>query len=122
MNFSGIEPTEFNCLILPEEIGKKIGGIHIPDEVQERKQATATRGTLVAVSPVAFTYEEWPKGAAPPRVGDTVIIAKGSGVLVEGLDGKMYRLVKDKDVCAVIRDKLKALDLDIAEANKEAAA
>jgi chaperonin GroES len=122
MNFSGIEPTEFNCLVQPEDVGDKIGNILIADETKERKQATATRGTLIAVSPVAFTYEEWPKGATPPRVGDTVIIAKGSGVLVEGLDGKMYRLVKDKDVCAVIRDRLKALDADIAEANREAVA
>lgn len=122
MNTSGIEPTEFNCLVQPEEIGDKIGSIMLADETKDRHQAMATKGRLVAASPLAFTYEDWPKEARKPQIGDTVIIAKGAGVLVEGLDGKKYRLVKDKDVCAIIRSKLASLDADIAEANKEAAA
>lgn len=122
MNTSGIDPTEFNVLVLPDAVGDKIGSFYIPDEVKDRKQAMATKGTMVAVSPLAFTYENWPEGARKPREGDSVIIAKGSGVLVEGADGQSYRLVKDKDICAVVRDRLKSLDADIAEANREAAA
>lgn len=132
-NPSGIWPTEYNVLVKPDEIDEKIGNIIMADETRDRKQAMATRGTLVAVSDLAFTYESWPEGARIPQVGDTVIITKAAGVAVDGEDGETYRLLKDKDVAAVVDvnqqppkpyydyDRRAALDADIAEANREAA-
>ena len=124
MNTSGIHPTEYNVLVKPEKVEQKTaGGIIKADSVVDRQQAFETRGVLVAVSPLAFTYETWPEGTRIPRVGDRVITTKAAGVVVKGEDGQDYRLLKDKDICAIIddmREKLESLAADIAEANREA--
>lgn len=120
-NTSGISPTEYNVIVKVMEIEEKSkGGIILADDTKARRQAMATRAELVAVSPLAFTYENWPEGSVPPKVGDTVIITKAAGVEVEGLDGKVYKMLKDKDIGAVLRDRLADLDADIATLNKEA--
>jgi len=125
MNKSGIHPTEYNVLVMPEKVEERTaGGIIKADSTLDRQQAFETRGVLVAVSPLAFTYEKWPEGTRIPRVGDRVITVKAAGVVVKGEDGKDYRLMKDKDICAIIQDvkaRLADLDADIAEANAEAA-
>ena len=122
---SGINPTEYNVLVEPEKVEEKSrGGILLSDATLDRKQAFAVRGKLLAVSPLAFTYERWPEGTRKPQVGDTVIMTKAAGVMVEGLDGKEYRLLKDKDVAATLGDiaaRHADLDRDIAEANRETA-
>ena len=125
MNLSGIEPTEYNVLVDVHEIEDKVGSILLADDTKTRKQAMATKGTLVAVSPLAFTYETWPEGARVPQVGDTVVMTKAAGVMVEGADGKEYRLLKDKDIAAVMETNSFAmrvvdLDKDIATLNAEA--
>ncbi len=124
MNTTGIEPTEFNVLVRLGRASDRIGGILLPDEKKDRDQAMQTRGVLIAVSPLAFSYDEW-RDATPPAVGDSVIIAKGAGVLIDDMgDGEFYRLIKDKDVCAVVRKpdlkaKLAKLDKQIAEVNAD---
>jgi len=103
-NTSGIEPTEFNVLLVPdkvEEVSK--GGILIPDLTKDRMQAAAVTGTLIAASPLAFTYERWPEGTTPPQPGDRVAYQKFAGMKIKGLDGEEYTLAKDKDIAAVIR-------------------
>lgn len=111
MNTTGIEPTEFNVLVrLRPAAQTTAGGIHLPGTKIERDQALNVRGTLIAVSPLAFSYDEW-RGAehAIPKVGDEVFISKGAGVYIDDMgDGEFYRLLKDKDVCAVIRKPAKA--------------
>ena len=100
---SGIVPTEFKVLVLPVTVAEKTkGGIIIPDEKLERDQYAAMEGVIIAASPLAFTYENWPDGARKPQVGDRVICAKYAGATVEGRDGVKYRLVTDKDVMAVL--------------------
>ena len=60
-------------------------------------------GRIVAMSPLAFNYErEWPADARP-KVGDIVWFARYAGALIEcAFDGQAYRMVKDKDVAAII--------------------
>lgn len=100
-NPSGIKPTEFNVLFLPDEVAERTrGGIIIPDDNRERQQFVATKGVLVAVSPHAFSYADWPDGARKPAPGDRVIVAKASGMEVEGADGRKVKILKDKDVVA----------------------
>lgn len=124
-NPSGIHPTEYNVLVKPEKVEQRTaGGIIKADTTLDRQQAFETRGVLVAVSPLAFTYEQWPLGTRLPRVGDRVITTKAAGVVVKGEDGQDYRLLKDKDICAIIEDgpaRLADLDADIRALNKEAA-
>lgn len=102
-NPSGILPTEFKCLILPTEVGDKIGNIFIPDEHKDRTQFAQMEGTLVALAPLAFTYDKW-EGVEDqkPKVGDKVLFAKFAGFAHKGKDGKTYRVVNDKDVSAVL--------------------
>lgn len=101
MNQSGILPTEYKCLVAPKEIGDKIGNIFIPNESKDREQFAQMEGTLVACSPLAFTYDNW-NNASPPKPGDRVLFAKFAGAKIVGKDGKEYRLVNDKDIAAVL--------------------
>lgn len=101
-NPSGIYPVEFKVLVRPIEVEEKTsGGIYLPDSTKERDQFAQMQGELVAISPLAFTYDssiEWDQ----PKVGDRVLFAKYAGTVVDGKDGKKYRLVNDKDVAAVL--------------------
>jgi co-chaperonin GroES (HSP10) len=106
LNMSGINPIEYKVLIKPvEEKGfvEFKGGfkLHKPDETKERDQHAAMEGEIIAVSPFAFSYEEWPVEAVKPHPGQTAIFARYSGVTIKGFDGVEYRLMNDKDVIAV---------------------
>lgn len=105
-NPSGIIPTGFNVLIKPEKVEEKIGSIFIPEKERDRMQFATTRGTIVAVSPVAFTYverEQWDNaGSGPPKPGDAVVYKRYSGVEAKGNDGETYFLVEDREVYATI--------------------
>ena len=103
-NESGIYPTEFKVLIAPIEVEEKTkGGIIIPDQTKERDQFAQMEGQLIAISPLAFSYADW-NGYKPPKPGDRVLFAKYAGTVVTGRDGKMYRLVNDKDLTAVLME------------------
>jgi chaperonin GroES len=104
-NLSGIYPTEYKVLVQPIKVDEKTkGGIILPDEHKDREQFAQMQGTLVAISPLAFTYatkDDW--GAAErPKPGDRVMFAKFAGAAVKGKDGADYRIVNDKDVSAVL--------------------
>lgn len=95
-------PMEFNVVVeidSAEETTK--GGIILLAKTQDADKLAADEGTLVAVSPHAFTYAEWPDGALKPQIGDRVIVARYAGVLREK-DGRNYRICKDKDLIAIV--------------------
>jgi co-chaperonin GroES (HSP10) len=104
LNPSGISPTEYKALIRPKQLGEKTpGGIIIPDETKDRDQFAQMEGDLVAVSPLAFSYDGWAGHEhMKPKPGDKVLFAKFSGAKVTGRDGVEYRLVNDKDIAAVL--------------------
>ena len=102
MNTSGIQPTEFKVLIKPEKIDEKTaGGIWKPQDLCEKEQAATTAGEIIAISPLAFTYADWPVTTSPPKVGDRVALARYAGMTVKGSDGEEYRLVNDKDIAGI---------------------
>lgn len=95
-------PMEFNVVVELDKVEEKTaGGIILPSAVTDRDKIAAEEGLLVAVSPHAFTYADWPEGAVPPQVGQRVLIAKFAGVQRDR-GGKSYKIIKDKDVMAVI--------------------
>lgn len=103
VNPSGIMPTEYKVLIAPKITEEKSkGGIILPDTTKERDQHAQMEGVIVAVSPLAFSYDNWKEDSRPPQVGDRVLFAKYAGALVTGRDGVDYRIVNDKDVAAVL--------------------
>lgn len=102
MNPSGILPTEYNVVVQPKAIEEKTaGGIYLPDQTKERDQFATQEGILIALSEHAFSYEgSW--SGEKPKVGDRVLYAKYCGFAHKGRDGVDYRVIKDKDICAVL--------------------
>lgn len=94
----GLHPLEFNVIVAPAAMPEKIGSIHLPDEAKEQRAMAMQLGRLVAASPLAFTYERWPEGTSPPKPGAIVWFARFGGGEFEGMDGKLYRTLKDKDL------------------------
>lgn len=106
-NPSGIRPTEHKVLIEPMTVEEKTaGGIIRPDMNKDGEQFKQTKGRIVAVSPLAFSYarnDEW--GDDKPKPGDLVLYARYAGINVKGpKDGKEYTLANDQDVCAVLEE------------------
>lgn len=96
-----IHPVEYKVLVKPhpvEEISS--GGIVIATGTQkDREQMAQVKADILAVGGNAF--EDW-QGKIP-AVGDSCYIAKYAGYVVrEGSDE--YRIINDKDICAVIGD------------------
>ena len=83
MNQSGITPSEFKVLVKPDKVEEKTkGGIIIPETERDTQQHAATQGVLIAASPLAFTFADWPKDAKTPQVGDSVIFPRYVGFMV----------------------------------------
>lgn len=105
MNTSGIQPAEFNVLIRPDPVEERTkGGLILSDETKDRQKHAATKGTIIALSPMAFDADVWPADQPRPEPGQRVLVAKHSGTFCEGMDAIEYRLVKDKDVVAMIEE------------------
>lgn len=99
-------PMEFNIIIALDPVEEKTaGGIILTSEKVERNRLEEVEGTLVAASPLAFTYEEWPADAYMPQLGDRVFFARYAGILVER-DGVWLRVIKDKELAAVVKPPL----------------
>lgn len=104
-NPSGIIPTEYNVLVRPKEVEQKTkGGIILPDEHRDREQHGSMEGELIAVSPLAFQFDNWPADAKTPEVGEHVLFSRHAGIIRDGADGKSYRIIKDKDVAATLEE------------------
>ena len=97
-----LQPTEFNVVVeLDPTETKTPGGIILLDNKTERDKLASDEGILVAVSPNAFTYADWPEGARKPQLGDRVLFPRYDGILRDK-DGRAFRIIKDKNVVAVI--------------------
>lgn len=98
-----IQPIEFNVLVKPQTVEEKTkGGIILSDVTKEADKYAQQRGEIVALSPLAFSYADWPAGTTLPKVGDEVFFGKYAGTLVKDDDGNEFRLVKDKEIAAVV--------------------
>jgi co-chaperonin GroES (HSP10) len=101
-NDSGLNPVEFNCVVKVIPIEKKTpGGIIIPESKTDRDELAMDEGTLVAISPHAFTYADWPEGTRKPQSGDRVLFARYSGALIER-NGSKFRVLKDSAIIATV--------------------
>lgn len=101
-NESGLRPMEFNVVVEMDPVEERTaGGIILPTSKTDRDELATEEGTLVALSPHAFTYADWPEGEAPPVAGERVLIARYAGAIHKRA-GKVFRVLKDKDIVAVI--------------------
>lgn len=98
-------PVEFNVIVEldADEVTTK-GGIILTSQKVDRNRLEETWGTLVALSPFAFNYDEWPADARKPQAGDRVYFARYAGILTE-CDGRWVRIIKDKEVVAIVGRK-----------------
>lgn len=101
----GIAPVEYNIVLAPARMAEKIGSILLPDEARENEGLAMQVGRIIAQSPLAYSYDKWPDGATKPQPGDVVWFARYAGALFTGVDGQEYRIVKDKDIGAVIKQE-----------------
>lgn len=114
----GIKPFEFKVLVKPNKVEERTkGGIIRPDQVKDQMQVAVSKGRIVAVSPFAFTYfdpevstyeevlERWP---STPKIGDMVIFGRYCGAEIWGDDDEKYRIMNDKDIMAVVSEKVAA--------------
>lgn len=100
----GFDPVEYNVIVYPEVLETKTaGGVFLPPSAKETQELAGQRGRLVAASPLAFNYDSWPDDARKPQAGDVVLFAKYAGALVKDDAGVEFRVIKDKDVIAVLR-------------------
>ena len=103
MNNSGIRPVEYNVLVRPVDVEQKTkGGIILPESKIEKDAFARTEGVIVAASPLAFDFAQWPDPAQKPKVGDQVIFSRYNADEVTGRDGGKYWLMKDKAIVGVI--------------------
>ena len=103
MNTSGLTPCEYNVIVKQKQVEEKsTGGIILTDDMQEREKFDETRGTLIAMSPKAFDESIWPEGVEKPEVGSEVVWSRYAGMFTEGTDGEEYRIIKDKDIVAIV--------------------
>jgi len=105
MNNSGLTPLEFFVVVeLDRDEEKTAGGIILLKQTQDADKLATQEGTLVAVSPHAFTYaDNWPEGSVP-QIGQRVLFKRYAGHLHDR-DGKTYRLLNDKDLVAIVETK-----------------
>lgn len=102
-NNSGIRPVDYKVLVLPQEIERKTkGGLILADQTVEKEEFGRKEGILVAVSPMAFKFADWPADVSPPKVGDRVMFSKYQAEQVQGRDGATYWIMNDKSIMAVI--------------------
>ena len=99
-----IQPTEFKVLIKPERVGgQTAGGLYLPDSARDKQQFAVDRGEIMAVGEGFFRDLPGPI----PKVGDRVIFNRYAGTLMsfdEGEGRADYRLINDKDICAILEE------------------
>lgn len=102
VNESGLVPVEYNIVVRMDPVEeKRASGIIIPSEARERDELEADEGVIVAQSPLAFSYADWPEGSRIPQEGDRILMARFDGRIWKR-GGQTYRLIKDKSVIAVV--------------------
>lgn len=103
LNGSGIRPVQYMVIVKPDEVEKTTkGGIILPDTKVEKDEFQRMEGLLVAVSPMAFTFKDWPDGAEKPKVGDRVTFARYNATEITGRDGGKYWFMKDESILGVM--------------------
>lgn len=104
-NASGVEPRGRAVLIQTYEPElDALVKIELPDTVRFNQQMVNQRAVVVAIGPTAWFDEPGPR-AWP---GEHVLVTKFAGFMVSSdvsADGKVYRLVNDRDIFAAITPK-----------------
>lgn len=83
----------------PYEPEKEKTTIIIPVPVSERQSMVENRAIVIEAGSEAWSDESVPRA----KPGDKILMQKLAGVIVRGTaDGKLYRLINDRDILCVI--------------------
>lgn len=105
MNSSGIRPLEYHVLVRPQEVEEKTaGGVFLPSNTRDKEQHGQMEGVVVAMSPLAFNYDEYPDKSYLPGIGSRVVFPRYQATEITGRDGAKYWLMKDKSIAGVMDD------------------
>ncbi len=105
VNESGYDPLDDKVLVLTDtHVGVTAGGVHIAAETIERQTMAAEHGTVIAVGPAAFRFNDqgtrsW--AGIVPEPGDRVYFERYGGQLLKGVDGRLYRLMSQRCIGAI---------------------
>lgn len=101
-NASGLRPCGRAVLVKahqPEmDRARDKSAIFIPTTVEESTAVWENRMRVVAVGACAWADEPEPRA----KPGDLVLVTKFAGFVKRGADGKLYRLINDRDLFCVI--------------------
>lgn len=95
VNPSGLHPQGRAILVEAYKDGRFLNTrFIIPDDVKQTMAALENRVRVVEVGPWAWNDEPRPRA----KVGDIALITRMAGFIMKGHDGKLYRLVNDRDL------------------------
>lgn len=98
----GMKPLEFNVLVLPRVVQRtRASGLVVPEMAAAREDEGGDEGLLIAISPLAFNEADFPNPDAIPKVGEQVMFARYAGKSFVGADGRVYRVMKDKEIVGI---------------------
>lgn len=79
-----------------------IGGVHFTDQEVEKRTLSSETGCIYAMGEGAFSHYQngraW--SSDKPKVGDRVFFQRYQGVVAEGKDGNLYRIMEYDYVAA----------------------
>lgn len=104
-NHSGYDPLDDKVIVLMDEhAAQTMIGVIMPDQYVDRQSQGAETGTIVALGPAAFAYDDEVRRkwiGRKPEPGDRVYVTRYSGQLLQGVDGRVYRLMSQHCIGAV---------------------
>jgi len=72
----------------------------MPDTARDKEKFAMTKGVLIESGAIAFSDPDW---LDRPKAGMMVMYDRyAGGSLVKGDDGEEYRLMNDKEICAIL--------------------
>jgi chaperonin GroES len=98
----GWKPCGHRVLVHPIKVEETTsGGIVLAASLVEKEDMAQIDAVVITIGPEAWADRPGHGDRPWCQVGDTVMIARYSGLLRKGRDGQEYRVINDLDVVAV---------------------
>lgn len=104
-NGAGFIPTDDKIIVLCDTAPERTaGGIDLTPDVVEKQALAAESGVIIAIADGAFVWtgdRTRPYQGRKPVVGDRIRMQRYSGQHYLGADGRVYRIMEDRNVGAI---------------------
>lgn len=116
-----LRPVGYKVVIKPTSVSERTaGGIILTAKTLETDKLATDEGEVVAIADRAFNFDE--PSNSDPKVGDVVKFSRYAGMTIRDEKGEIeFRVVEDKDICAVVEPvtvaevvPIRAVDFDAA--------